>query len=64
MCGCYNCGYYIALYQQTNCKEKDIALFVQNLFPKEKVDFVGDIRIRTHKTWFCVITTQAQFQQG
>ena len=22
----------------------------QNFFPKEKVDFVGDIRIRTHKT--------------
>ena len=49
MCRCYNYRYYIALHQQTNCKEKDIALFVQNLFPKEKVDFVGDIRIRTHK---------------
>ena len=22
----------------------------KNFFPKEKVDFVGDIRIRTHKT--------------
>ena len=27
-------------------------------FPKEKVDFVGDIRIRTHKTWFYVIITK------
>ena len=33
-------------------------------FPKEKKDFVGDIRIRTHKNAVYVITTQTQFQQG
>ena len=30
-------------------------------FPKEKVDFVGDIRT---KTWFLVITTQTQFKKS
>ena len=33
-------------------------------FPKEKVDFVGDIALERTKTWFYVITTEAQFQQG
>ena len=41
----------------------NMCLLQPNFFPKEIVEFVGDIRTRTPKTRFYVIATQTQLQQ-